>query len=100
MDFLYMLSVLTPLLLAPDQPRGHSFPGLGGVLGEESAGILEACVPAALCGTGTGVEMDAMNHWRVMASWRRAVQRLGAGGVRAETAIRMTRSTVILLCYS
>ena len=75
-----MLSMLTPLLLAPDQPRGHSFPGFRRVLGEESAGILEAYVLAALCGTGTGVEMNSMNHWRVMASWRKAVQRLEAGG--------------------
>lgn len=58
-----MLSILTHLLLAPDQPRGHSFPGLGRVLGEENASILEAYVPAALCGTGTGVEMNSRNHW-------------------------------------
>ena len=79
-DFLYILSILTPLLLAPDQPRGHSFLGLRIVLGEESAGIREAYVSTALCGTGTEVEMNSMNHWRVMASCRKAVQRLEAGG--------------------
>lgn len=94
-----MLSILTPHYWLLISPEATPFQGVVEFL-VKSAGTLEACVPAALCGTGTGVEVDVMNHWRVMAPWRRAVQRLEAGGVRAETAIRMTRSTGILLCCS